>query len=130
MGKTTLLLNMTLNDIYANEGACFIDPHGDAVETLLDYIPSSRVDDVIYLNPADLEYPIGINPLGKVPSERRHLLVSGLLSIFRCCDGFSEVPSSNPSAPPDLSGSNPSSALDNEFTVYSSRYCDLANNLL
>jgi hypothetical protein len=83
MGKTTLLLNMILNDIYAGEGLCFIDPHGDAVEALLDYIPDSRVNDVIYFNPADIEHPIPLNILERVPQERRHILVSHVLSIFR-----------------------------------------------
>jgi hypothetical protein len=83
MGKTTLLLNMILNDIYGNEGVCFIDPHGDAVETLLDYIPSFRLKDVIYLNPADTDYPIPLNVLGEAEPERKHLLVSSLISIFR-----------------------------------------------
>jgi len=83
MGKTTLLVNMILNDIHGDEGLCFIDPHGDAVETLLDYIPSSRVKDVIYFNPADIDYPIPLNLLGDVDHKRRHLLVSGLISVFR-----------------------------------------------
>jgi len=83
MGKTSLLLNMILNDIYGNEGVCFIDPHGDAVEALLDYIPSFRLKDVIYFNPADTAYPIPLNVLGEVEPERKHLLVSGLISIFR-----------------------------------------------
>jgi len=83
MGKTTLLLNMILNDIYGNEGVCFIDPHGDAVETLLDYIPSFRLQDVIYFNPADVDYPVTLNILGDVEPERKHLLVSSLISIFR-----------------------------------------------
>jgi len=83
MGKTTLLLNMILNDIYSNEGVCFVDPHGDAVETLLDYIPSFRVRDVIYFNPADTDYPIPLNVLGELEPERKHLLVSSLISIFR-----------------------------------------------
>jgi hypothetical protein len=83
MGKTTLLLNMILNDIYGGEGVCFIDPHGDAVEALLDYIPAGRVEDVIYFNPADIEHPIPMNVLEQVPPERRHLLVSSVLSIFR-----------------------------------------------
>lgn len=82
MGKTSLILNMILNDIYAGEGVCFIDPHGDAVEALLDYIPESRLEDVIYFNPADIEYPIPLNPLENVPPERRYLLVSSVLSIF------------------------------------------------
>jgi type IV secretory pathway TraG/TraD family ATPase VirD4 len=89
MGKTTLLLNMILNDIYGNEGVCFIDPHGDAVEKLLDYIPSHRINDVIYFNPADVDYPIALNILGDCSIEdihsagQRHLLVSSLISIFR-----------------------------------------------
>jgi type IV secretory pathway TraG/TraD family ATPase VirD4 len=83
MGKTTLLLNMILNDIYGNEGVCFIDPHGDAVETLLDYIPSFRLKDVIYFNPADTDYPIPLNVLGESEPQRKHLLVSSLISIFR-----------------------------------------------
>lgn len=83
MGKTTLLLNMILNDIYGNEGICFIDPHGDAVETLLDYIPSFRLKDVIYFNPADIDYPIPLNLLAEAEPQRRHLLVSSLISIFR-----------------------------------------------
>ena len=89
MGKTTLLLNMILNDIYGNEGVCFIDPHGDAVEKLLDYIPSHRINDVIYFNPADLDYPIALNILGECSKDdtpsagQRHLLVSSLISVFR-----------------------------------------------
>lgn len=83
MGKTTLLLNMVLNDIYGDEGVCFIDPHGDAVETLLDYIPSSRLRDVIYLNPTDIDHPIPLNVLGEAEPHRKHLLVSGLISVFR-----------------------------------------------
>jgi len=83
MGKTTLLLNMILNDIYANEGVCFIDPHGDAVETLLDYIPDFRMKDVIYFNPADVNYPTPINLFGESESHKKHLLVSTLISVFK-----------------------------------------------
>jgi len=83
MGKTSLLLNMILNDIYAEQGVCFLDPHGDAVESLLDYIPSFRAEDVIYLNPADTEFPIPLNMLSDVGRENRHLLISGILSVFQ-----------------------------------------------
>ncbi|MFQ5801410.1 MAG: type IV secretory system conjugative DNA transfer family protein [Candidatus Methylomirabilales bacterium] len=83
MGKTTLILNMLLRDIARGEGVCFLDPHGDAVETLLDYVPSSRVEDVIYVNPADLEYPVALNILERVSPEQTHLLVSNLNSIFQ-----------------------------------------------
>jgi hypothetical protein len=83
MGKTTMLLNMILNDIYAGEGICFIDPHGDAVEMLLKYIPAFRTKDVIYFNPADLNYPVPINIFGECEEQRKHILVSGILSVFK-----------------------------------------------
>jgi type IV secretory pathway TraG/TraD family ATPase VirD4 len=83
MGKTTLLLNMILSDIFTGEGACIIDPHGDLAETLLDYIPKWRINDVIYFDPSDIEYPISLNILEKVESERRHIVVSGIISVFK-----------------------------------------------
>jgi len=82
MGKTTLLLNMIINDIRNGEGVGFIDPHGDASEKLLDYIPNRRVKDVIYFNPADTEHPIGLNVLENVEPERKHLVASHLISSF------------------------------------------------
>jgi type IV secretory pathway TraG/TraD family ATPase VirD4 len=83
MGKTSLILNMALNDIFNGSGICLIDPHGDMIESLLDYIPSERVNDVIYFNPADVEYPIALNVLENKEPEKRHLVVSGLISVFR-----------------------------------------------
>ena len=83
MGKTSLILNMALNDIYNGAGICLIDPHGDMIENLLDYIPSWRINDVIYFNPADVDYPIALNILERVEPDKRHLVVSGLISVFR-----------------------------------------------
>ena len=83
MGKTTLLMNMILNDIRNGEGLCFIDPHGDAVEKILDYIPKERLSDVIYFNPADTSNPMPINLLEEKDSENRHLVVSGIISVFK-----------------------------------------------
>jgi hypothetical protein len=80
MGKTTLLENMILQDIYNNKGVCFIDPHGDASEYILDRIPLHRRTDVIYLNPADLEYPIGLNILED--EQEVYLTASGLMAVF------------------------------------------------
>ena len=61
MGKTTLLENMIISDIIHGEGCCYIDPHGDTAEKILNYGPSSRVNDVIYMNPADMEFPIALH---------------------------------------------------------------------
>jgi len=52
-GKSTLLANMAINDLKNDEGLCVVDPHGDLIEILLNYIPSRRINDVIYFNPAD-----------------------------------------------------------------------------
>jgi hypothetical protein len=82
-GKTTLLRNLIVQDIMAGHGVGIIDPHGDLATELLDYIPPNRVDDVVYFNPADMEFPIGVNLLGATPPDRRHLVASGVVSIFK-----------------------------------------------
>ena len=82
-GKSTLLLNMAISDIERGNGFCVIDPHGDVAETLLEYVPYDRVEDVIYFNPQDMEFPIGFNPLKKVHPNYHHVVVAGLLSTFK-----------------------------------------------
>ncbi|MCL4358433.1 MAG: type IV secretion system DNA-binding domain-containing protein [Patescibacteria group bacterium] len=82
-GKTTLINNMIVNDIRTNEGLAYIDPHGDSVFQLLNYIPRERMDDVIYFEPNDLDNPISFNVLERVPFEFRHLITSSLMSVFK-----------------------------------------------
>lgn len=83
MGKSTLLENMAVQDIQGGEGMCFIDPHGKTAELLLEYIPEHRVKDVLYFAPFDLEHPVCFNVLEKVDVDKRHLVVSGLMSTFK-----------------------------------------------
>lgn len=83
MGKSTLLENMAVQDIQGGEGMCFIDPHGSAIETLLDYIPEHRVKDVVYFAPFDGDYPIAFNVMEDVGQDKRHLVASGLMSTFK-----------------------------------------------
>ena len=92
MGKSTLLENMAAQDILHGEGMCFIDPHGSAIDTLLEYIPEHRVNDVVYFAPFDTKYPISFNILEKVHPDERHLVVSGLMATFEKIwpDTFSE----------------------------------------
>ncbi len=82
-GKSTLLEHLILQDIAAGEGVALLDPHGDLAERLLDHIPLCRTDDLCYFNPADLERPVGFNPLACVPPERRHLAVSGFVGACK-----------------------------------------------
>jgi hypothetical protein len=83
MGKSTLLENMAAQDIKNGEGMAFIDPHGSAAETLLEYVPEHRVKDVVYFAPFDLEHPISFNVMEDVGHDKRHLVVSGLMSTFK-----------------------------------------------
>jgi len=83
MGKSTLLENMAAQDIANGEGMAFIDPHGSAAETLLDYVPEHRVNDVIYFAPFDTSNPISFNVMEDVGEDKRHLVVSGLMSTFK-----------------------------------------------
>ncbi len=83
MGKTALLENMAIQDIQAGEGVGFVDPHGEAAEKLLEFVPSNRINDVIYFNPADLDWPIAFNIMEKVDVEYRHLVAGGLMGVFK-----------------------------------------------
>lgn len=82
MGKTTLIENMVIQDIQAGQGVAFVDPHGDSVEKVLNYIPANRINDVVYLNPADTDFPIAFNPLEFVGEKYKHLVASGLMGVF------------------------------------------------
>ncbi len=83
MGKSTVLENMAIQDIAAGEGLVFIDPHGKSADLLLEYVPPERVKDVLYFAPFDLEYPVAFNPMEDVGFDKRHLVVSGLMSAFK-----------------------------------------------
>lgn len=80
-GKSTLIANMAIDDLKKGRGLAVIDPHGDLIEILLDYVPKNRINDVIYFNPAD-SLPPTINPLEVKTREEAELAASGLLSIF------------------------------------------------
>jgi len=82
VGKTTLFSNMFLQDMKEGKGCCFIDPLGDAIEDLLGKIPSERIKDVILFDPADTEYPIGLNLLEWQNKEQRDFLIQEAIQIF------------------------------------------------
>ena len=83
MGKTVMMENMAIQDIQAGRGVAFIDPHGEAAEKLLDFIPSKRVNDVIYFNPADIDFPFAFNVMEQIDPANRHLVASGLMGVFK-----------------------------------------------
>jgi energy-coupling factor transporter ATP-binding protein EcfA2 len=82
-GKTTLLRNLILQHIALGHSVGVIDPHGDLAEELLNHIPPKRADHLVYFNPGDLEYPIGLNVIGSVAPDDRHLVASGIVAAFK-----------------------------------------------
>ncbi|HQL34715.1 MAG TPA: type IV secretion system DNA-binding domain-containing protein [bacterium] len=83
MGKSTIQENMIVGDIRAGHGLAVVDPHGDLAEKIIEYIPSNRIQDVVYFNPSDIDYPIAFNVLEQVDPHLRHLVASGLLGVFQ-----------------------------------------------
>ena len=83
MGKTALLENMAIQDICEGKGVGIVDPHGEFAEKMLNFIPKSRINDVIYFNPADLDYPLAFNVMEKIDFTHRHLVSAGLLGVFK-----------------------------------------------
>jgi len=83
MGKTTLMENMVLSDIYNGHGIGLVDPHGDFAEKIINFIPPHRINDVVYFNPSDLNYPIGFNILEVANEEQMHLVAAGLMGTFK-----------------------------------------------
>jgi DNA helicase HerA-like ATPase len=82
-GKSTILFNLAMADIFAGEGVAVIDPHGDLAEDILDAIPRSRINEVCYLNAGETEYPVGFNPATMLSPERRALAASGIVAAFK-----------------------------------------------
>jgi uncharacterized protein DUF87 len=82
-GKSTLLRNLIIQHIALGHGVGLIDPHGDLAEELLNHIPPWRTDHLVYFNPGDLEFPIGMNVLAHVAPDHRHLVASGVVTAFK-----------------------------------------------
>lgn len=81
-GKSTLIGRMAVNDIQHGEGVAFVDPHGDAAEILLDYIPEDRINDVAYLDPSVPGISFWMNPLYVKNPAQGEMVASSIVSIF------------------------------------------------
>lgn len=81
VGKSEFMLQMMQQDIEEGKGVCFIDPH-DTVEKLLELIPPSRAEDVIYFSPADTGRPLGMNIMEAETEEQKHYVVSSIINLM------------------------------------------------
>jgi len=91
-GKSTMLENMIIDDINEGRGVAVVDPHGDLVNHVLDFIPSNRINDVVYFNPSDKNHPVGFNPLENVDPDLKNIIASGVVGIFKKIFGESWGP--------------------------------------
>ncbi len=82
-GKSTLFKNMIIQDMRNGEGVGVMDPHGDLIEDLLEYVPDNRIDDVIIFDPSDLTRPTALNVLECPNPAQKNLMASGLVSAIR-----------------------------------------------
>jgi len=82
-GKSTLLLSMIEQDMRHGNGIAVLDPHGDLIETILTYVPKDRIPDVILIDPADGDFPIGFNILSAHSEIEKDILSSDLVAAFK-----------------------------------------------
>ena len=81
-GKTSIMKSMIKQDIEAGNGVCVIDPHGDLVESVLGFVPENRAQDVILFDPADAEWPIGLNLLEAATPQEKDFAIQEMIAIF------------------------------------------------
>lgn len=91
-GKSGLLELFALSDIYHDQGYAVIDPHGDFAIDNMRFIPASRLDDVVYFNPADTAYPLGFNPLEVTNPAQKTNISSEVIGVLKRMFGDSWGP--------------------------------------
>jgi hypothetical protein len=82
-GKTSLFLSMIIQDILRGNGVGVIDPHGDLIKDIMQYIPEERIKDVILIDPSDLEKPVGINVMELFEGENLDKVTSDMVNAFK-----------------------------------------------
>ena len=91
-GKSGMLELFALSDVFYNQGYCIVDPHGDFATNNLRFVPESRINDVVYFNPADTEYPVAFNPLELSDPARKPNVSSEVIGVLKRMFGDSWGP--------------------------------------
>jgi len=82
VGKSKLLELLIRQDVANGHGLCLIDPHGDVIEAILDFVPENRIEDVVIIDPSDKDYPSSFNPLANIDVSFKHQLTQGLIEVM------------------------------------------------
>ncbi len=83
VGKTKLLEQLIRADIHFGFGVGVIDPHGDLINAMLEFVPENRIQDVVVIDPADRDFPISFNPIAGVAEEDKHMVTDSIIEIFK-----------------------------------------------
>lgn len=82
-GKSSLFKTMIMQDIANGHGVGVLDPHGELIEDILDFIPEHRMKDVVLIDPSDFSRPVGLNFLELTDLSQKNLMASGLVSAIK-----------------------------------------------
>jgi hypothetical protein len=83
VGKSKLQELMIRQDIAYGHGVCVIDPHGELIDDILNFVPENRIEDVCIIDPGDVAYPSSFNPLSNTDPTFKHQLTQGLIEVLR-----------------------------------------------
>ncbi len=82
VGKSKLLELMLRQDIAYGHGLCLMDPHGEVIDAMLEFVPENRIEDVVIIDPSDMSHPVSFNPLSNVDPTFKHQLAQGLIEVM------------------------------------------------
>ncbi|MEK7554972.1 MAG: DUF87 domain-containing protein, partial [Patescibacteria group bacterium] len=82
VGKSKLLELFLRQDIANGFGLCLMDPHGDVIDAMIDFVPENRIEDVVIIDPSDIQFPVSFNPLSNVDPTFKHQLTQGLIEVM------------------------------------------------
>ncbi|MBI4101166.1 DUF87 domain-containing protein, partial [Candidatus Microgenomates bacterium] len=91
-GKSYLLELLAFSDLFHSQGFAIIDPHGDFATDILRYVPENRIEDVVYFDPADTDYPIAFNPLEVTDPSLKGHIASEVVGVLERMFGYSWGP--------------------------------------
>ena len=83
VGKSKFMQSLMISDLRKGKGMWVIDPHGDLIEEIMQYIPKERIKDVILFDPTDEKFPFCLNPLDVRENESKQILAKWFIDIFK-----------------------------------------------
>lgn len=80
VGKSVLMAHMARQMMEAGHGLIVMETEGNLYQAVLDYVPKSRVDDVILMDISDQQHPVGFNVLDQ---GHQATIIDEILELFQ-----------------------------------------------